>query len=66
MCGWGGGGGADPRLVRVNEFKTNDMQKDVYHTLNPATAFNGSKTDDTIELLSDDEEDSFSTEVIPC
>lgn len=59
-------GGADLRLVRVNEFKTNDMQEDVDHTLNLATAFNGSKADDVIELVHGDEEDSFSTEVIHC
>lgn len=52
-CGWGGGGGA---LVRVNEFKTNDMQK------RHVAVFNGSETDDA----DDDERDSFSTKVIQC
>ncbi|KAL7396008.1 hypothetical protein ABVT39_027117 [Epinephelus coioides] len=54
------------RLVRVNEFKTNDMQKDVYAGLHFGTTFNGARTDDMMELLDDDEEDPCSTGVIQC
>lgn len=53
-------------LVRINEFKTNDMQDDVYHTLNLAIVFNGSKADNVIELVHDEEEGSFCTKVILC
>ena len=49
-------GSEDLRLVKVNEFKTNDIQRYVYRT--PfATAFNGSQTDDMRELVDDDEKD---------
>lgn len=65
MCGWGWrGGGAELRLVRVNEFKTNDIQEDVYTTLQFGTVFNGAQSNDVIKLVDDDEEDPCSTEVI--
>lgn len=59
-------GGADLRLVRLNEFKTNDMQEDVCRALHFRTAINGAWIADVIEVVDDDEEDACSNEVIQC
>lgn len=51
-------------MVRVNEFKINDMQGDVFGALHFGTLFNGARSDDVMEPVDDDQEDPCSTEVI--